>query len=202
MDKGVLVVVSGPSGAGKSTVIHKVFEKRNDLYFSVSATTRRPRDGETDGVDYHFISPEKFREMIDNRQLLEYAQYVDNFYGTPRRPVEEALAAGKNVILDIEVQGAAQIAENFPEAICVFLCPPSLEELEKRLRHRGTDSEEKIMKRILTARDEYKKIRSYHYIVINDNADEAAGELNSIITAGRCRTENRIQKISKGVDIL
>ena len=202
MDKGVLVVVSGPSGAGKSTVIHKVFEKRNDLYFSVSATTRPPREGEIDAVDYHFISPEAFREMIDNHRLLEFAQYVDNFYGTPCQPVEEALMVGKNVILDIEVQGAAQIMTNFPEAIGVFLCPPSLEELEKRLRYRGTDSEEKIMKRILTARDEYKKIKNYNYIVINEDADIAAEELNAIITAGRCRTNNRINKISKGVDIL
>lgn len=200
--KGVLVVISGPSGAGKSTVIRRVVERRNDIFFSVSVTTRPPRPGEEDGKDYLFISKERFLQMAAAGELLEYAQYVDNFYGTPMEPVDNALAAGYNVLLDIEVQGAAQVLSKRDDAVSVFLCPPSLFALETRLRGRGTDSEERIVQRLLTARSEYKKAENYSYIVVNDDADVAADELNSIVTAARCRMENRIEYILEGVDVL
>jgi len=198
--KGALIVVSGPSGAGKSTVIHKVMAMRSDTRFSVSVTTRPPRPGETDKRDYYFISREKFDKMVANGELLEHAEYVENFYGTPAVPVDQALDAGYNFILDIEVQGAAKVLRKRSDAISVFLCPPNLAEMEKRLRGRGTDSEEKILERLETARNEYKKAVNYFYVVVNDDADVAARELDAIITAARCRTENRIEYISEGAD--
>ena len=200
--KGVLIVISGPSGAGKSTVIRRLLQKRSDIFFSVSVTTRAPRTVETDGKDYRFISKERFLRMAEAGELLEYAQYVDNFYGTPAGPLDQALKDGLNVLLDIEVQGAAQVLAKRADAISVFLCPPSLKALENRLRGRGTDSEEKILQRLLTARGEYKKAVNNSYIVVNDDADIAAGELDAIITAARCRTSNRIEFISEGADVL
>ena len=188
-DRGVLVIVSGPSGAGKSTIIAGVSKRRSDLRFSVSATTRAPRPGETDGVDYWFRTREEFRDMIEAGDFLEYAEYVGNFYGTPKAPVEENIAAGCNVLLDIEVQGAAQVMESRPDAVSVFLCPPSLEELEHRLRNRGTDSEEKIRERLLTAGREYAQAHKYDYIIINDIVEDAVRELDAIITAERCRSK-------------
>ena len=194
-DRGRLIVVSGPSGAGKSTVISSVMSKRDDLAFSVSATTRAPRQGEVDGKDYFYISREKFQEMIENNEFLEYAQYVGNYYGTPRQAVEERLAQGTTVILDIEVQGAANVRKSMPDAVTVFLIPPSFEELEKRLRGRNKDSEEKIRGRLEQAKCEYAQAPNYDYIVINDDADVAAKEFDSIITAEKCRTAGRIKYI-------
>ena len=191
-DRGKLIVVSGPSGAGKSTVINKVMSGRNDLHFSVSATTRAPREGEVDGVNYYFLEREKFREMIANEEFLEYAEYVENFYGTPVAPVKENLEKGNSIILDIEVQGAANVRRVMPEAVTVFLTPPNFEELEKRLRARGKDSEEVILGRLSRAREEYREISKYDYIVINDDLDEAAEELSAIILAEQCRTADRI----------
>ena len=188
-DRGVLVIVSGPSGAGKSTVISGVSKRRSDLRFSVSATTRAPRAGEVDGVDYWFRTREEFREMIEADAFLEHAEYVGNFYGTPREPVDENIMSGYNVILDIEVQGAAQVMEKRPDAVSVFLCPPSLEELEHRLRNRGTDSEEKILERLTTARREYAQAHKYDYIIINDVIEDAVRELDAILTAERCRSK-------------
>mgnify|MGYP002623939081 CR=1 FL=1 len=186
---GILVIVSGPSGAGKSTIISRVSRQRDDIRFSVSATTRKPREGETDGKDYYFKTREEFRDMIRANAFLEYAEYVGNSYGTPAAPVEESLAAGYNVILDIEVQGAAQVMEKRPDAVSVFLFPPSLEELERRLRSRGTDTEEKIRERLLTARREYAQADQYGYIIINDDADVAVRQLDAIITAEKCRSK-------------
>ena len=188
-DKGVLVIVSGPSGAGKSTIIHGVSQRRSDIRFSVSATTRAPREGEVDGVDYLFKTREEFREMIDAGAFLEHAEYVGNYYGTPAAPVDEFIASGCTVILDIEVQGAAQVMEKRPDAVSVFLCPPSLEELERRLRSRGTDSEEKICERLATARREYAQAHKYGYIIINDEIETAVRELDAVITAERCRSK-------------
>ena len=185
---GVLVIVSGPSGAGKSTIISRVFQKRSDIRFSVSATTRQPREGEKDGVDYYFKTPEVFWEMIKADAFLEHAEYVGNYYGTPAAPVDRDLAEGYNVVLDIEVQGAAQIMEKRPDVVSIFLCPPSLEELERRLRGRGTDSEEKIRERLMAAHREYTQAHKYSYIIINDDADIAVQELDAIITAEKCRS--------------
>lgn len=191
-NRGKLIVVSGPSGAGKSTVIGKVMQSRPDLRFSVSATTRVPREGEVDGVDYYFLDREKFQAMICNGELLEYAEYVGNFYGTPVGPVKENLDQGNSVILDIEVQGAANVRKVMPEAVTVFLTPPNFEMLEMRLRSRDKETEEMILGRLARARVEYQEISRYDYIVINEDADEAAEELRAIILAEQCRTADRI----------
>ena len=189
--RGKLIVVSGPSGAGKSTVIGKVMERRNDLCFSVSATTRKPREGEVDGVNYFFVSGSEFDRMIGDDELLEHAEYNRDNYGTPRAYVEEKRRAGMHVLLDIEVQGARQVRERVPEAIKIFIIPPSLQVLEQRLRGRGTETEEQIQRRLARARGEYREADFYDYVVINDNLETAANELNAIITAELCRYAER-----------
>ena len=190
MSKGKLLVLSGPSGAGKSTVVSKLMERRGDVCFSVSATTRAPRPGEQDGVNYFFVTRERFEEMVRTGELLEHAEYVGNCYGTPRAYVEQRLEAGYNVILDIEVQGARQVMEAAPEAVLVFLIPPTLAELERRLRARGTESDEVIRGRLERAKEECRS-DFYQYIVINDDADTAAKELDAIITAEQCSYNDR-----------
>lgn len=190
MSKGKLLVLSGPSGAGKSTVVSKLMERRGDVCFSVSATTRAPRPGEQDGVNYFFVTRERFEEMVRTGELLEHAEYVGNCYGTPRAYVEQRLEAGYNVILDIEVQGARQVMEATPEAVLVFLIPPTLAELERRLRARGTESDEVIRGRLERAKEECRS-DFYRYIVINDDADTAAKELDAIITAEQCSYNDR-----------
>jgi len=188
-NKGILVIVSGPSGAGKSTVISRVAQMRNDIRFSVSVTTRPPRENERDGVDYYFRTPEQFYEMVKMDAFLEHAEYTGASYGTPAAPLDRNLEEGYSVILDIEVQGAAQVMEKRPDAVTVFLCPPSLDELERRLRGRGTDPDEKIRERLLAAHREYGQAHKYDYIIINDNADTAVRELDAIITAAKCRSK-------------
>ncbi len=190
-EKGKLIVVSGPSGAGKSTVISKVMANDPSMVFSVSATTRQPREGERDGVDYYFIDKPRFEAMLKNNELLEHAEYVGNCYGTPKAPVFESVEQGKSVIFDIEVQGAAQIKRQCPEAILIFIIPSDFAQIEKRLRSRNTDSEEKIQQRIKTARQEYSLAKSYDYIILNDDPNSAAAEMRAIITAEKCRAENR-----------
>ena len=189
--RGKLIVVSGPSGAGKSTVIGLVMERRNDLCFSVSATTRKPREGEVDGVNYFFVSGTEFDRMIGDDELLEHAEYNRDNYGTPRAYVEEKRRAGMHVLLDIEVQGARQVRERVPEAIKIFIIPPSLQVLEQRLRGRGTETEEQIQRRLARARGEYREADFYDYVVINDHLETAANELNAIITAELCRYAER-----------
>lgn len=190
-DCGKLIVVSGPSGAGKSTVISRVMEQDKSVVFSVSATTRKPREGEHDGVDYFFVDTDRFKKMINNDELLEHAQYVENFYGTPKAPVYENLENGLSVLFDIEVQGAMQIKNICPEAILIFVIPSEFSQIEKRLHLRGTDSEEKIKQRIKTAKYEYSMALNYDYIVLNDAPDTAANEIKSIITAEKCKAVNR-----------
>ena len=196
-NRGKLIVVSGPSGAGKSTVISKVMEENNNIRFSISATTRAPRGSEKDGVEYRFVDTAAFEQMIADDELLEYAKYVDNYYGSPKAPVYENLEKGHDVIFDIEVQGAMQIKEKCPEAILIFIIPSSFSEIERRLRGRGSDAEDKILKRIATSKGEYKVASNYDYIVINDSADVAARELNSIITAEKCRYSDRQNYITE-----
>ena len=193
--KGLLLVISGPSGAGKSTVIGNVMQGRSDRVFSVSATTRDPRPGEKDGKDYFFISRERFAEMIENDKFLEYAHYATNSYGTPAEPVEKAMAEGKCVILDIEVQGAAQVMQKRPDCVSVFLSPPGMGELERRLRGRGTDSEQRIQDRLRIARHECSLAGNYDYIIINENVRDASNELEAIITASYCRKSVRAKQI-------
>lgn len=180
-ERGHVFIVSGPSGSGKSTVLREVFKRRDRLYFSVSATTRAPRPGETDGVDYWFITEERFDEMVEQDQFLEHARYAKCSYGTPAGPVREKLREGYDVILDIEVQGARQVKARMPEAISVFIAPPSLEELERRLRGRSTESEEKIKLRLETAKNELPEAKKYDHVVVNDDYMRAAGELLDII---------------------
>ena len=191
-EKGKLIVISGPSGAGKSTVVFKAIEGREDVCFSTSVTTRKPRPGEVDGREYFFVDPDRFKEMVENDELLEHAEYVANSYGTPRAYVEEKLDAGLNVLLDIEVQGARQVHEKMPDAVKVFIIPPSLEELEKRLKGRGTDTERAIEARLIRARQEYQEADFYDYLIINDDADKAAKELYAIILAEHCRFNDRM----------
>ena len=174
MKRGKLLVISGPSGCGKSTVIGKMMAGRENVEFSVSATTRRPRPGEREGVDYFFVSRERFEEMLRNDELLEHAEFVGNCYGTPKE-------SGVSVILDIEGQGAAQVKRKLPEAVTVFLAPPGLDALERGLRGRGTESEETIRARLDTARREMALAPSYDYTVINDDPDRASRELGAIL---------------------
>lgn len=190
-EKGSLIVISGPSGAGKSTVVFKAIDGRNDFCFSTSVTTRDPRPGELDGREYFFITPERFDEMVKNGELLEHADYVTHSYGTPRAYVEKQLAEGMNVLLDIEIQGARQVNEKMPEAVKIFIIPPSIGELKNRLEKRGTDSAQTIEARIARARQEYAEADFYDYIIVNDDADKAADELLSIIKAEQCRFEYR-----------
>ena len=174
----------------------KELTSRYEQYaLSVSATTRAPRPGEEDGVAYFFRTKKEFEQMIEDGALIEYARYVDNYYGTPKAYVEEQLAAGHDVILEIEIQGAAKVREKMPEAVSLFLVPPSFEELSRRLHGRGTDSEEKIQQRLETARREAKEIVNYDYIVVNDTVDRAVGEILAILIAEGCRKERRLHLV-------
>ena len=194
-ERGKLIVISGPSGAGKSTVVFKAIEGRDDVCFSTSVTTRKPRPGETDGNEYFFVDLDRFREMVENDELLEHAEYVANSYGTPRAYVEKQLESGLNVLLDIEVQGARQVHEKMPEAVMIFVAPPSLKELERRLRGRGTDTERAIEARLIRAQQEFAEADFYQYLIINDDADKAARELNAIIDASHCRFADRAERL-------
>lgn len=194
---GKLIVISGPSGAGKSTVIKRLIDANPNIVFSVSATTREPRPGETDGINYYFVSKARFEEMIEKGELLEYARYVDNFYGTPREPVYNSLIQGRDVLFDIDVQGAMQIKRTCPTAILIFMVPSSFSEIEKRLRGRGTDSDEVIRHRLETARNEYRYAPDYNYLVLNDDPAKAVEEIEAILKAERCRMSDRQNYISE-----
>lgn len=183
--RGILVVLSGPAGSGKGTVVSSVFEKSDDFVYSVSATTRDPRPGEVDGVHYHFVTKEEFEDLILNNSVLEYTNYVGNYYGTLKSAVEGKLEEGKNVILEIEVDGAMQVKTKFPDAVLVMVIPPDFKTLEYRLRNRGTNTEEDIKRRLLRACDELRFFNRYDYLIINQDgeAGKAADEFIGIIEA-------------------
>lgn len=199
MNKGRLIVVTGPSGSGKGTVLQKLFSMRSDVAFSVSATTRNPRMGEIDGVHYHFISEKTFLQMAQNSEMLEHAQYCGNYYGTPANYVRQKLEQGINVILEIEVQGALKIKQQNIEAEFVFIIPPSMEELEKRLKNRGTEDEATIQKRLNRAKKEYEYMDDYDYIVINRDVETAALAISAIIDASQYKKNYVLQQL-KGVE--
>jgi len=201
MDKGLLIVVSGPSGAGKGTVMNKLIAG-GDYALSVSATTRSPREGEQDGINYFFKTREEFEKMIADNEFLEYAEFCGNYYGTPLSYVNQKLDEGKNVILEIEVKGAFQVKEKCPEAVLIFLAPPSMKELEERLVGRGTESPEVIAERLARAMEELDLIDDYDYVVINDDVDEAVADIRSIVKAEQRRAARNIgiNKKIKGVD--
>lgn len=189
--KGTLLVWTGPSGVGKGTVLQWVMEREPNLYFSISATTRAPRPGEVDGQHYHFLSRGQFDRYVQQDAFLEYATYVDNSYGTLEEPVQQALDAGRDVVLEIEVQGAQMVKRRRPDAVLVFVAPPSFAQLEQRLRGRGTETDEKIAKRLETARQELRQAAGFDYIVVNDQIEQAGRELMAILLAERCRSERR-----------
>jgi len=191
---GLLIVLSGPAGVGKGTVCTALRSRMPELVYSVSATTRQPRQGEIDGVNYFFKTKEQFLQMIERDALLEHAEYVGNHYGTPRDFVEETLASGKNVILEIEVQGAMKVKEKFPEAIMVFLLPPSLDELRSRITGRGTESADIIKTRMNVAVEELSLLAYYDYAVLNDEIDAACDKIRSIIIAENCRRDHLPQQ--------
>jgi len=190
--KGIILIVSGPSGCGKGTVLHEVLSGREDVYYSISATTRAPRPGEVDGVHYHFITKEAFRELIETDAVLEHAEYCENYYGTPKQPILDHYNAGDIVILEIEVQGAMQVMQKLPQAVSLFIAPPSLEVLEKRLRGRGTESEETVQKRLNQAKEELQHQNEYQYVITNGELQEAVDDLVAILRAERCRVRKSL----------
>ena len=201
--RGLLIVLSGPSGVGKGTVRAAIFSKGEQKFvYSISATTRLPRTGETDGVDYFFKTREEFEKMIQNKQLLEYAEYVGNYYGTPLEYVENTLATGKDVFLEIDVQGAIQVRELMPEGVFIFLTPPDLNELESRIVNRGTDSDEVIAKRMKTAREELELMKYYDYSVVNDTVDNAVQKIEAIIQTEHLRIIRNLDTIEELEEIL
>ncbi len=197
MSKGRLYILSGPSGSGKDTVLKKVLEMRPEVMLSISSITRDMREGEIEGEKYHFIKREEFEELIHNDMLLEYNVFVGNYYGTPKEPVEKALNNGTDVILEIDVNGADQIRKKMPEAISIFIMPPSVSELRRRLSGRGTDSEEVIEKRMNSALGEIGRAINYDYIVVNDVIDKAVEDVISIILSGRLKLENQKEIINE-----
>ena len=199
--RGLLVILSGPSGVGKGTVRAAVFKQEDCEYvYSVSATTRSARPGEIDGKDYFFVKREEFESLIANQALLEYAEYVGNYYGTPLDNIEKNLAEGYDVFLEIEVQGASKVRQRMPEGIFIFLAPPSLNELETRLVDRGTDSKEKIAQRMKQAKRETEMMAEYDYVVVNDQVDNAVRKINAIIECEHLRVSRVIDKIQIGMD--
>lgn len=196
-EKGLLLVISGPSGAGKGTVCGAYLKEHPECALSVSATTRTPRPGEENGVNYYFMSREDFKEKIKNDGFLEHAVFCDNYYGTPKDAVMQMIDSGRDVILEIEVQGAMQVRAHYPEAVFIFVVPPTMDELENRLRGRGTESDEVVRSRLDRAKEEFNYTHKYNYVLINDTVENAVNRLDAIITAEKCRIERKYDYIKK-----
>ncbi len=196
MDKGLLLVISGPSGSGKGTICKKLLNRNQNINFSISATTRKPRKGEAEGINYFFVSENEFEDMMKNQEFLEYANVHGNFYGTPKKQVFEKLNQGENIILEIDVQGALQVKKIYPEGVFIFILPPSLEELENRIVKRGTESEEDINKRLNNSYKEIELGKKYDYLIINDQVLNAVEKIESIIIAEK----NRVVRQNKLLD--
>jgi guanylate kinase len=187
--RGLLIVISGPSGAGKGTICKSFLERNKEVALSVSATTRDPRKGEVDGINYHFVSRDEFKNRIEEDDFLEYAEVYDNFYGTPRSNVEELLESGRDVILEIDIQGALKVKENASDGVFVFILPPSMSELRQRIINRGSETKESLMKRFKSAYQEINFLSKYNYAVVNDKVDIAVEKLEAIIAAEKCRVD-------------
>ncbi|MDV2685373.1 guanylate kinase [Alkalihalophilus lindianensis] len=200
-EKGLLIVLSGPAGVGKGTVCGALRKEDTDIQYSVSATTRQPRAGEVDGINYFFKTRDDFEEMIKHDQLLEWAEYVGNYYGTPIDYVRETLDNGQDIILEIEVQGALKVREKFPEGVFIFLMPPSLAELRARIVGRGTETEDVINKRMTVAREEIDMMKKYDYVVENDQVELAVERIKSIVVAEHCKRERLIEKYKELVEV-
>ena len=195
--KGNLFVLSGPSGAGKGTLVKRVLERVPDAWLSVSDTTRSPREGEIDGVSYHFTTTDAFEKMIENGEVLEYTQYCGNYYGTPKKAVTDMLEQGRDVILKIEVEGAMNIKKIFPECVLIFILPPSMSELERRLRKRGTETEETIAARIAQARNELQFADKFDYLVVNGELEKAVDDVNTVILAEKMNTKRSLSLLEE-----
>jgi guanylate kinase len=201
-ERGLLIVLSGPSGVGKGTVRKELFAQEDTAFeYSISMTTRKPREGEVDGVDYFFTSREDFEELISQNKLLEWAEYVGNYYGTPVDYVEKTLSEGKDVFLEIEVQGALQVRNAFPEGLLIFLSPPSLNELKNRIITRGTETEELINNRMKVAKEEIVMMDAYDYVVENDNVLLACDRIKAIVTAEHCRRDRVAPRYKKILEV-
>ncbi len=198
MRRGKTFIICGPSGVGKGTVVARLLASNPNLYFSVSATTRQPRHGEVDDVHYHFLSREQFQQWIAEDAFLEHAEFVGNYYGTPKKYVDAAMDQGRDVILDIEIQGAEQVHQQRPEAVRIYVAPPSWAELERRLIGRGTEDMEKVRSRLERGKQEFAAASSFDYFVINDTVDNAVTEISAIMLAEHCRPDERIAMIDKG----
>lgn len=189
LQKGLLIIISGPSGAGKGTLCRALISKNDRLKLSVSCTTRQPRNMEKEGVNYFFVTVDKFNEMVKSGDLLEYAEVYGNYYGTPRSFVDKNLNEGYDVILEIDIQGALKVKEKYPEGVFVFILPPSMEELKNRIKKRGSETEESLLKRFKSAFQEINYISKYNYVIINDVVENAVEKIESIITAEKCRVD-------------
>lgn len=197
LNKGILYVISAPAGCGKGTILEAVLKNNPNIFYSISVTTRNPREGEKHGVNYYFHTKQEFEKLIENKEMLEYASFCENYYGTPRKQVEEKLAEGKDVILEIETNGAMQIRKNFPDAVLIFILPPSIKELRRRLKKRGTESDEVIEKRVSKAGGEIKQAINYDYILVNGDLQDAIDDLESIIRATKLIKSRNINKINE-----